>query len=280
MPEGDTIHRIAAQLAPRLVGKQLERVTTQGLVRNLAGKTVSSVTAHGKHLVIELAEGTHIRAHLGMYGRQRSYGRTDGEAALATLSPGRVSLAITTADTVDLWIGARTIEISDRRAPHHGRAVATLGPDVLSDAFDPDAAAARAAEHPARRIADVVLDQRIAAGIGNVYKSEVLFLRGIDPRCPASTIDRATLAAIFATARELMLENLGPGMRSTRDRLSGDAPGDDRFFVYSRSGKPCRRCGTPVDAYQLGDPPRWTWSCPRCQPPCPVGSGGGAGVAS
>jgi endonuclease-8 len=266
VPEGDTIHRIAAQLGPRLVGQTLERVTTQGLVRDLAGQRVVSVTAHGKHLVIELDSGTYLRAHLGMYGRQRTYDRTQGDAMLAKMSPGRVTLAITTADTVALWIGARTIEVSDRRAPLHGHAIASLGQDVLGDAFDPALAAARAAESGARTIAEVILDQRIAAGIGNVYKSEVLFLRGVDPRRRVSTLDRAALVEIYTTARDLMLENLGPGPRTTRDRLAGDRPGDERYFVYSRSGKPCRRCTTPVEAYQLGDPPRWTWSCASCQP--------------
>lgn len=266
MPEGDTIHRIAANLAPRLVGQTLERVTTQGLVRDLAGQLVVSVTAHGKHLVIELASGTYLRAHLGMYGRQRTYDRREGDAMLAKMSPGRVTMAVTTAETVALWIGARTIEVSDRRAPLYGHAVASLGQDVLGDAFDPEVAATRAAEAGARTIADVILDQRIAAGIGNVYKSEVLYLRGVDPRRRTRTLDHAALVEIYTTARELMLENLGPGQRTTRDRLAGDIPGDERFYVYSRSGKPCRRCKTPIEAYQLGDPPRWTWSCATCQP--------------
>jgi endonuclease-8 len=185
---------------------------------------------------------------------------------IAKMSPGRLTMAITTAETVALWIGARTIEISDRRAPLHGHAIASLGPDVLGEDFDPEVAATRAAAAGGRTIADVVLDQRIAAGIGNIYKSETLFLRGVDPRRRVSTLDRAALAEIYTTARELMLENVRPGPRTTRDRLAGDAPGDDRYFVYSRSGKPCRRCKTPIEAYQLGDPPRWTWSCATCQP--------------
>jgi endonuclease-8 len=137
---------------------------------------------------------------------------------------------------------------------------------VLGEGFDPVAAATRAGASGDRPIAEVLLDQRICAGIGNVYKSEVLFLRGVDPRLRTSALDLATLVEIYTTARELMLENLGPGARTTRDRLAGDAPGDERFFVYSRSGKPCRRCKTPIEAYQLGDSPRWTWSCPSCQP--------------
>lgn len=267
MPEGDTIHRIAVVLAPRLVGKSLERVTTQGLVRDVAGQSVSSVTAHGKHLVIELADGTHLRAHLGMYGRQRSYPRVEGERMLGRMSPGKVTLAITTADYVHLWIGAKTIEVSRRRAPMHGQAIASIGPDLLADAFDPAEAARRAAEHRHRTLADVLLDQRVAAGIGNIYKCESLFLCGIDPRDTVDQVEVSELETIYATAREIMLVNVGPGMRATRERLSGDVPGDERYFVYSRSGKPCRRCTTTkVDCYQLGNPPRWTWSCQTCQP--------------
>ena len=99
----------------------------------------------------------------------------------------------------------------------------------------------------------------------------MLFLRGVDPRAPVGALDEARLAAIYTTARELMLENLGPAPRTTRADLSGQPRDGDRYFVYSRSGKPCRRCGSAIEGYQLGDPPRWTWSCPRCQPaPAPT----------
>ncbi|MBA3461782.1 MAG: hypothetical protein H0T46_17600 [Deltaproteobacteria bacterium] len=268
MPEGDSIHRIAVALGPRLVGKSLERVTTQGLERDVAGQAVVSVTAHGKHLVIELADGTHLRAHLGMYGRQRSYTRTDGERMIGRMSPGKLSLAITTAESVHLWIGAKTIEVSKRRAPMHGQAIASIGPDILEDEFDPAEAARRAAVYVNRTLADVLLDQRVASGIGNIYKCESLFLCGIDPRDTIKTVELAELETIYATAREIMIINVRPkGMRATRERLSGDVPGDERYFVYSRSGKPCRRCKTTkIDCYQLGNPPRWTWSCATCQP--------------
>ena len=273
VPEGDTIHKIADRLAPQLVGKTLERVTTQGLLRGLAGRTVARVAAHGKHLVIELDDGTYLRTHLGMNGRFRGYPRAEGDAALARMSPGRASLALATADGVYVWIGARTVEVSPRRAPMHGRAIASLGPDVLGEGFDPAGAAARAAGQPARAIGDALLDQRIAAGIGNVYKSEVLFLRGVDPRTRVGGLAAAQLAAIYATAREVMLANLGPGARTTRGDLAGEIPpsDDERYFVYGRSGKPCRRCERAIEVYRLGDPPRWTWSCPRCQGVSPGG---------
>jgi endonuclease VIII len=265
MPEGDTIHRIARRLAP-LTGKLLERVTTQGLVRDLAGRTVASIAPHGKHLTITLDNGTELRMHLGMNGRFRHYDRATGDAMLAKISPGRASLALVVADAIYLWIGARTVEISDRRAAMRGMAVASLGPDVLADDFDPAGAAATAADHGTRMISEVLLDQRIAAGIGNIYKCESLFVTGIDPRTRTSALSLPQLESLYRTARELMRQNLGPAPRATRDTLRPSEPIPGlRYHVYSRTGQACSRCGTPIACYRLGDPPRWTWSCERCQ---------------
>jgi endonuclease-8 len=223
------------------------------------------VAAHGKHLVIELGNGAHVRAHLGMNGRVRTYGRAQGEAMLSKISPGRVSLALVTDDGVVLWINAPTIEIADRRSPRHGMAVASLGPDLLGPGFAARVAAARAAEHGRRRIADVLLDQRVVAGIGNIYKSDALFVAGVDPRTPVGQLDAAVLAAIYTAAHQLMRATLAPpaGGSPVASALSG---GRDRaHLVYSRTGQPCLRCGARIDCYSLGDPPRWTWSCPACQ---------------
>jgi len=270
VPEGHTIHRIATALAPRLTGKRLERVTTQGLARDVAGATVTSVAAHGKHLVIELDTGAHLRAHLGMNGRVRTYARAAGEAMLAKLSPGRVSLALVTDDGVYLWINAPTIEVAHRRSPRHGMAVASLGPDLLVDGFDAAAAAARAAEHPDRGIADVLLDQRVVAGIGNIYKSDSLFEVGIDPRTPVAALAPAVLEAIYAAARRQMRATLVAAPRS----LSGARSDRDAHLVYGRTGQPCPRCGASIQCYSLGEPPRWTWSCPGCQPRAVAGATG------
>jgi endonuclease-8 len=259
MPEGDSIHRIAARLGPRLTGRRLERVTTQGLVRDVAGRTVTRVAAHGKHLVIELDDGAYLRAHLGMNGRFRAYDRAAGETMLARLSPGRASLALVTAESVFVWIGAPTIEVSRRRDPRRGMAVGTLGPDVLASDLDIRAAAERAAQHGARTIADVLLDQRVAAGIGNIYKCEALFAAGVDPRTLVARLDEKTLEAIYAAARRLMAASLAatPG---------APTPPRRDHAVYGRTGKPCPRCGSTIACYSLGAPPRWTWSCPICQP--------------
>jgi endonuclease-8 len=257
MPEGDSIRRVATALAP-LVGQTLERVTTQGIVRDLAGRTVTAVHPHGKHLMIDLDDQTQLRMHLGMNGRVRRYARAEGETIVARMSPGRASLVLVTASLVVIWITAPTVEIAPRRAPMRGLAVASLGPDVLADDFDPNVAAERAGAHAAQPIGIALLDQRIAAGIGNIWKCEALYACGIDPRTPVGELTTSMLAEIYTAARRLMLASL----KSQAPRASRD-----QFAVYSKTNKPCARCASSISAYQMGDPPRWTWSCPRCQPP-------------
>jgi endonuclease-8 len=134
-----------------------------------------------------------------------------------------------------------------------GVAVAALGPDVLADDFDARLAASRAARESTRMIADVLLDQRVAAGIGNIWKTESLFACQIDPRTPICDLTEAEIASVYTSAREQMLASLQAVRSGPNHR------------VYSRTNQPCPRCGTSITAYQLGDPPRWTWSCPTCQ---------------
>ncbi|MEO8844228.1 MAG: DNA-formamidopyrimidine glycosylase family protein [Kofleriaceae bacterium] len=251
MPEGDAIRRVANKLAP-LVGQTIVRATTQGLVRNLDGRTVTHVDAHGKHLAIDLDDATQIRVHQGMNGRFYSFTRADGEARLARTSPGRASLVLATATDLCLWQTCPTVEIVPRRAALRGMAIGQLGPDVLAGDFDSRQAAERAALHDSRMIADVLLDQRVVVGLGNIWKTESLFACRIDPRTRVAAIPRHTLVQLYETARELMQRSV----EGVRD-----------FAAYTRTGRPCPRCAASITAYQLGDPPRWTWSCPSCQPP-------------
>lgn len=255
MPEGDSIRRIADQLAP-LVGQALERVTTRGLERDLAGRTVTAVQPYGKHLMIDLDDGTQIRTHLGMNGRVRRFTRAEGEPRLARMSPGRATLVLVTRSTVVMWVDARIVEIAGRRAPMRGLAVAALGPDVLADGFDPRHAASRALAHPSRTIGDVLLDQRVAAGLGNIWRCEALFACAIDPRTPVHELSSEAIAALYAKARELMLAGLAPAAR-----FAGRPP----YAVYERCGQPCPRCSASIEAFLVGDPPRRVWMCSRCQ---------------
>ena len=162
MPEGDSIRRVANKLAP-LVGQKIVRATTQGLPRALAGRTVTHVDAHGKHLTIDLDDQTQLHVHQGMNGRFLMYARAPGEARLAKTSPGRASLVLVTEQHLYLWLTCPTVEIIPRRAPRAGMTLANLGPDVLAGDFDSRLAAARAALHESRTIGEVLLDQRVVA---------------------------------------------------------------------------------------------------------------------
>jgi len=251
MPEGDTIRGVADALAP-LVGQTIERALTQGIERAIAGRVVTHVDAHGKHLFIDLDDQTQIHVHQGMNGRFRARSRSAGDAQLARISPGKVSLALLTKAHAFLWTTCPTVELVPRRAPRRGMAEASLGPDVLAGGFDPREAARRAAAHPALTIGEVLLDQRVAAGIGNIWKTESCFTCRIDPRTRVRDLPDHVLVQLYEEARRLM---------------AASVDGDRTFAAYSRTGKPCPQCGQPIAAYQLGDPPRWTWSCPGCQSP-------------
>ncbi|MFT3699829.1 MAG: DNA-formamidopyrimidine glycosylase family protein [Kofleriaceae bacterium] len=251
MPEGDSIRRVANKLAP-LVNQKIERATTQGIVRNIDGTTITHVDAHGKHLTIDLDNATQIHVHQGMNGRFRRWARATGELHLQKISPGKQSLVIATASDLCLWLTCPTVEIVPRRAAFRGMSVNQLGPDVLAGDFDSRQAAERAALHETRKIGDVLLDQRVVAGLGNIWKTESLFANRIDPRTRVAAIPKHVLANIYESAHELMTRAVSVG---TRD-----------LAVYSKSGQACPRCGAKIDCYQLGDPPRWTWSCPQCQP--------------
>jgi endonuclease VIII len=263
MPEGDSIHRVATALRPLVVGVPLVRVHVGGVVREeLAGAKATAVTPHGKHMMIELDRGWELRIHLGMNGRWRRY-RSPRTA------PTHASLILVTATDELACLRAPTVELTARRDPRRARATASLGPDVLADDFDPAVAAARARHFGAAPIGVVLLDQRVAAGIGNVYKSEVLWLESQSPFTPTSALTDEQLIALYARARVLMRANLGPGRRVTRTGPRGGRSPDDRYWAYRRARRPCSRCQTPITTAVQGEQLRRTYYCPRCQPASP-----------
>jgi endonuclease-8 len=262
VPEGDTIHTMALAIAPSLVGIAITRLWTRehGEVERLVGSTVEGVEAIGKHLVVSIA-GTHrLRLHMGMRGR------------MFRAPPDRIWLAwdssaiVTTADIGLVWRNARQVELS--RVRGRSAAIARLGPDLLATDCDVAAIVARARAVPQQTaLHEVLLDQRVAAGIGNVYKSEVPFVVGIDPRTPISAIDDTTLERLYACARDLMQANVGPGRRDTLDVVDPRVAHDPRehYWVYHRSGLPCRRCRTAIVMTRAGRDARSTYWCPTCQ---------------
>jgi endonuclease-8 len=150
--------------------------------------------------------------------------------------------------------------------------VAKLGPDLLGAAFDRDEAVRRLTASAHLPIAASLLDQRLVAGIGNVYKSEVLFLGGVNPFTPTGAVEKDTLEQLLDRARALLGDNVIEGTsgqiqtyRNLRQTNRSMDP-DQNLWVYGRAGKPCRRCGTPIEMRKMGIEARSTYWCPRCQP--------------
>ncbi len=262
MPEGDTIHRIARSMGRALEGRPVLRVTLrdQGSVDELAGRTVSSVSARGKHLLVGFDGGWTLRTHLGMHGRWR---RLAPERP-----PPRTPLVLLEAPA-GLFVCDRAYRaelVRTRDLDRHPR-LARLGPDLLREPPDLERAVARALlpGHAGREIGDLLLDQRVAAGIGNVYKSEVLFLEGIAPRRRVGKLGPDVLRRLFARSAELMRANLETRRRETVPLRRRPHPGSLRLWVYGREGKPCLECGTAVQRIIQGEMARPTWFCSRCQ---------------
>ena len=271
MPEGDTIHRAARTLHTTLSGQRIERfesvlaqLTRVDADAPIAGRLVERVEARGKHLLMWLEGGLILRTHMRMHGSWHIYRpgerwhrpRHEMRIVIETAPYVAVAFAVPVAEFVE----ATTVE---REGP-----VAELGPDLLSSTFDAAEAVARLQARADLEIADALLDQRAVAGIGNVFKSEVLFAARVNPFTPVRALGGDALARIVAIAVRQMRANVGDagaaatGGRTTTNRLDPSA----RLWVYGRRGLPCRRCGTPIQRAKQGPDVRSTYWCDRCQP--------------
>jgi endonuclease-8 len=263
MPEGDTLFRTAATLQRALAGATVSRFFSvyPALERvRLAGRTVESVRAAGKHLLIALSGGVVLRTHLRMNGSWHLY--RPGERWRR--APHRARLVIETPAWVAVGFDVPVAELVDERALPRHRPLALLGPDLLSPSFDRAEALRRLRAAGDLDVATALLDQRRLAGLGNVYKSEVLFLAGVHPATPVAALSDETLGRLVDLGARLLRANVGPGAGSRQ--TTGDAAPGARLFVYGRSGRPCRRCGTPIVWSRLGEGARSTYHCPTCQP--------------
>lgn len=257
MPEGDTIHRTALRMRPALAGHALTRFEARRLVgeRPALGERIDDVEARGKHLLVHFSGGLTLRTHMKMTGSWHLY--REGERWRKGAHLARAVLA---ADSgwVAVCFQAPVVE-TYHRALGEPAPLASLGPDLATDAPDLDLAVARAGQlDPATEIADVLLDQRVASGIGNVYKSDVCWLHRLDPFTPLAAVPPELLRSLLDTSHRLLVANLGRSGRVTyRDGLA----------VYGRRGQPCPRCATPVRMRRQGPMARSTYWCPACQPP-------------
>jgi endonuclease-8 len=266
VPEGDTIWRTARTLHAALAGKTvlaftsaLPAVVAAARRMGVVGRKVEAVEARGKHLLVRFAGGAVLHTHQGMRGSWRLFRKIG-----AGRRPPLARAVIDTADAVAVCSLAPVVEMLAPSMVAAHPALARLGPDLLGPGFDPAAARRRLRECFDLTIGPALMDQAALAGIGNVYKSEVLFLCGVSPFARVHDLDDATLDRLVAKAGELMRRNLGPDMRRT---TSGLTPG--RLWVYRRSGQPCRRCGTAIERVVQGEQARSTYFCPACQPPVP-----------
>lgn len=262
MPEGDTIHRTATALRAALVGKPLRsfRLTHGRAVGPRPGAVTERVESRGKHLDIVWDDGVVLHTHLQMSGSWHLY--RSGERWRRPAYLARVVIVVDGFEAV--CFGAPVIELHRGIASRERDAV--LGPDLCREDADLDACVERARQLRAAStpIADVLLDQRIACGVGNVYKSEVLWACRIHPLRQVGSLDAGALRGLLGTAAHLLRANLdGPG----RVTVPG-VPGG--LAVYGRVGRPCLRCGTPIVSRRIGEHARITSWCPTCQP---IGAG-------
>ena len=249
MPEGDTIHRMATMLGSALKGKRVVAARPEHLKR-LSGTTVISVEPVGKHLVIRFDNGLALHTHMRMRGVWHVY--RPGERWRRPAWQLKASLE--TADSVAVCFSAPIVELIRDVASRVGH----LGPDIVAEEWSPSAAVARARKLNEMPIGDVLLDQRVVAGIGNVYRCESLWSRRINPWKPVLELDDETLRELFDTARAAMRANLAGGVRRR-------FPGYGNGAVHGRGGRPCARCGTPIRVRAMGDHARLVYWCPKCQ---------------
>lgn len=274
MPEGDTIFRAARSLHKALTGHEVTKFDTAYAHLSrvdddtpIAGRTIERCEAAGKHLLIVFSGDLILRTHMRMNGSWHLY--RHGERWWR--GPQAMRVRIDTANWVAVAFDVPVAEFVTNRQLQTTDPVAALGPDLLKPTFDRDEAVRRIIVSGAQPIAMTLLDQRIVAGIGNIYKSEVLFLSGVHPDTPSSAVPVAVLERMMDTARELLQQNVIEGTAAqiqTYRSLRRTPKGGDHsegLWVYGRAGRPCRKCGAPIASKKMGVDARTTYWCASCQ---------------
>jgi endonuclease-8 len=260
MPEGDTIHRTAARLRSVLDGKTIQSATSPRQVLDvepLAQRRVLATEARGKHLLIHLAEDQVIHSHLGMTGSWHVY-----QQGQAWRKPNRqAALVLDLGALVCVCFSPKTLQLLTERGVRRHPHLSRLGPDLLGAQFDLEAALARFRACHTLPVGEALMNQTIVCGVGNVYKSEVLFLRSLNPFARIEQLADDPIRQLISEARRLMQQNLAGYPRRTRFRHDGR-----RTWVYGRTGQPCFVCGTSIRMRRQGDLGRATFWCPNCQP--------------
>jgi endonuclease VIII len=249
--EGDTILR-AARRIERALGGKIVSVTAPDPrgraagVEELDGRRLNAVEARGKHLLLDFGDAV-LHSHLGMNGSWRL--ATSERALDRPVSSAWVVLR--SGSRIAAQYGGPTLRVLARRQLSLDPVLSRLGPDVLAADLDLEAAVRSLRTAPEKEIGDALLDQRLIAGIGNIYKSEACFAAKLDPWRRTDELGDDRLRSVVESARESMLDSVARGR--------GDRA------VYRRAGRPCRACGTPILSLGQGDANRTTYWCPTCQ---------------
>jgi endonuclease-8 len=265
MPEGDTVWLAGRRLDQALGGRVLTRtdfrVPSLATV-DLSGRPVQEVVSRGKHLLTRIGDDLTLHTHFRMDGTWHLY---RPGAARRGGPDWQVRVLLETADWQAVGYRLPVVELLARADEE--QVVGHLGPDILGPDFNPVEAVRRLAARPERELGQALLDQRNLAGIGNLYKTETCFLAGLSPWTPVGEVP--DLARVADTAVRLLRANKDTAGQVT----TGNPRRGEQHWVFERTGRPCRRCRTPVATAEQGEPPRQrlAYWCPRCQPgPAPA----------
>jgi endonuclease-8 len=273
VPEGDTIFRAARMLHRALAGKQVARFESVLPALNrvdedapLAGRAIERVHSAGKHVLMHFSGGLVLRTHMRMNGSWHIY--RVGERWQRPRTAMRIVIA--TADFEAVGFNIPVAEFVPEASLKRVAELRELGPDVLAENFDPTAVLANLRTRANEEIADALLNQRVLAGLGNVYKSEVLFMCRLNPSTRVADLSDADCISLIETARRVLTANVKEGIPpmttySSLRRTTGRSDPKARLWVYGRARLPCRRCGTPIAVRKQGADARLTYWCGGCQ---------------
>ena len=274
MPEGDTIFRTARSLSRALVAKPITgfRSNYPLLTRfnddtPLTGQLVDQVEPRGKWMLIHFSGGGILATHMLMSGSWHIYrpGEPWQQAAR------HMRIVIENSDYVAVGFNVPVAEMHTPQSLARDRSIPGLDVDVLSDPFDPAAAADASSNTRPAEVGDVLLHQKVLAGVGNVFKSEICFVTGINPFCRVAALGADEINSLVRCAQRLVranvLEDSGDTdpSRTPTPHYPSIRPGES-LWVYGRTGEPCRRCGAPIRRRIQGPDARVTFWCQRCQP--------------
>lgn len=263
MPEGDTLYRIANRLRPILAGQTIAaaqanppRTGAQIDEQTLVGQRVELVEATGKHLLITFGNRQVLHSHLGMTGSWHVYTSDQPWRKPAW----QVGVALSTPTHTVVNFSPKLLELVSERTIQRNTYLRRLGPDMMLAETDVATILPRLRRFDRQPIGEAVMNQTIAAGIGNIYKSESLFLAKLDPWALVGEIDDERLLDYLQLTKKLMRRNRHGGQRTTRFALDGP-----RLWVYGRSGQQCLVCGECIQIRRQGDQGRTTFWCQQCQ---------------